>query len=259
MSKTTPAPQNAKPAAELTVFEDQLQKLASQSMMAERSTAGTIFLSAKGGVLTYRDEPIAGNSLDVVIIASPVERLYYTQRYDPTNPAPPVCYAVGPTLTGLKPNPTSPEPQSEFCANCPKDQWGSAANGGKGKACAEKRRLLITTADSIGSVEAVKMAEVAALRTPVTSVRGFATYLQTVASATKRPLSAVVTNISIVPDPKTQFKLQFKFVRTIEDISIVQALIARGEEEMGNAVVTAGLEETDVPVDGSSVEASKKY
>ena len=79
------------------------------------------------------------------------------------------------------------------------------------------------------------------------------------ASATKRPLSAVVTNISIVPDPKTQFKLQFKFVRTIEDISIVQALIARGEEEMGNAVVTAGLEETDVPVDGSSVEASKKY
>jgi hypothetical protein len=103
------------------------------------------------------------------------------------------------------------------------------------------------------------MAEVAALRTPVTSVRGFATYLQTVASATKRPLSAVVTNISIVPDPKTQFKLQFKFVRTIEDLAIVQALIARGDEEMGTAVATAGVEETDAPVEAPAVEASKKY
>ena len=222
MSKTTPATQNAKPAAELTVFEDQLQKLASQSMIAERSTAGTVFLSAKGGTLTYRDEPIAGNSLDVVIIASPVERLYYKSRYDPTNPAPPVCYAVGPTLSGLKPNPTSPEPQSEMCANCPKDQWGSAANGGKGKACAEKRRLLIMTADSITSVDSVNMGEVAALRTPVTSVKGFATYLQKIASATKRPLSAVVTKISLVPDSKTQFKVNFDFVRTIDDIEVVK-------------------------------------
>ena len=257
MSKSQSAQQNAKqPAGQLTIFEDELQKMASQGMIAERSTAGTVFLSAKGGTLTYRDQPIAGNSIDVVIVASPVERLYYTQRYDPTNPAPPVCYALGPTLTGLKPNITSPEPQAEMCANCPKDQWGSAANGGKGKACAEKRRLLIMTADSIGSLETIKVAEVAALRTPVTSVRGFATYLQTVASATKRPLSAVVTNISLIPDAKTQFKLQFKFVRSLDDMDIVKALIARGEQEMNNAVMTAGVEETDAP---EAATASSKY
>ena len=257
MSKSQSAQQNAKqPAGQLTIFEDELQKMASQSMIAERSTAGTVFLSAKGGTLTYRDQPIAGNAIDVVIVASPVERLYYTQRYDPTNPAPPVCYALGPTLTGLKPNVTAPEPQAEMCANCPKDQWGSAANGGKGKACAEKRRLLIMTADSIGSLDAIRVAEVAALRTPVTSVRGFATYLQTVASATKRPLSAVVTNISLVPDAKTQFKLQFKFVRVLEDLDIVKALIARGEQEMNNAIMTAGVAETDAP---EAVAASSKY
>ena len=257
MSKSQSAQQNAKqPAGQLTIFEDELQKMASQGMIAERSTAGTVFLSAKGGTLTYRDQPIAGNSIDVVIVASPVERLYYTQRYDPTNPAPPVCYSLGPTLTGLKPNITSPEPQAEMCANCPKDQWGSAANGGKGKACAEKRRLLIMTADSIGSLETIKVAEVAALRTPVTSVRGFATYLQTVASATKRPLSAVVTNISLVSDAKTQFKLQFKFVRSLDDMDIVKALIARGEQEMNNAVMTAGVEETDAP---EAATASSKY
>ena len=229
---------------QVTVFESELEKMASASMVAERSTAGTVFLSTKGGALSYRDNPIAGNTLDVVILSSPVERLYYTSRYDPTNPAGPVCFALGATLTGLKPNAASPEKQNDMCMNCPKDQWGSAANGGKGKACAEKRRLLVMTADSIGSVEAVNLGEVAALRTPVTSVRGFATYLQKVASATKRPLSAVVTRISVVPDAKTQFKLNFDFVRAIEDLDVVKALIARGEKELNTAIETAGVEET---------------
>ena len=155
-------------------------------------------------------------------------------------------------LTGLKPNSASPEKQHDMCVNCPKDQWGSATNGGKGKACAEKRRLLVMTADSIDSVDAVNLGEVAALRTPVTSVRGFATYLQKIASATKRPLSAVVTRISVVPDAKTQFKLQFDFVRAIEDIEVVKALIARGDKELLSAVETAGAVEdaidTDIPV-----------
>jgi hypothetical protein len=144
--------------------------------------------------------------------------------------------------------------------NCPKDQWGSAANGGKGKACAEKRRLLVMTADSIGSVEAVNLGEVAALRTPVTSVRGFATYLQKIASATKRPLSAVVTRISVVPDAKTQFKLQFDFVRTIEDLDVVKALIARGEKELNAAIETAGIEEDMADADAPAVATkSGKY
>jgi hypothetical protein len=243
---------------QLTMFESELEKLASVGMAAERSTAGTQFLSTKGGALTYRDNPIAGNAIEVVILSSPVERLYYTARYDPTNPAGPVCFALGQTMTGLKPNTNSPEKQSDLCSQCPKDQWGSAANGGKGKACAEKRRLLIMTADSISSVESVNMGEVAALRTPVTSVKGFATYLQKIASATKRPLSAVVTKISVVPDAKTQFKVNFDFVRTIDDLDVVKALIARGEKELENAVQTAGMEE-DAGETADTAAKSNKY
>ena len=161
-------------------------------------------------------------------------------------------------MTGLKPNTNSPEKQSDLCSQCPKDQWGSAANGGKGKACAEKRRLLIMTADSISSVESVNMGEVAALRTPVTSVKGFATYLQKIASATKRPLSAVVTKISVVPDAKTQFKVNFDFVRTIDDLDVVKALIAKGEKELENAVQTAGMEE-DAGEPADTATKSDKY
>jgi hypothetical protein len=247
----------AKPENQLALFESELEKLAAASMVAERSTAGTQFLSTKGGQLTYRDNPIAGNAIEVVILSSPVERLYYTSRYDPTKPAGPVCFALGPNMTDLKPNASAPEKQAGSCAGCPKDQWGSSTNGGKGKACAEKRRLLIMTADTVTSVNAVNMGEVAALRTPVTSVRGFATYLQKIASATKRPLSAVVTKISVVPDAKTQFKVNFDFVRTIDDLDVVRALIARGEKELANAIATAGVEEdVDAPV---SAEKSSKY
>jgi hypothetical protein len=236
---------------EIVTFESEMAKLAEQSIQAEKNSAGTSFITTSGGVMKYRDNPIAGNSLDVVVLASPVERLYYTSRYDPTNSAPPVCFALGSTVTGLKPSHLSDIPQSETCESCPKNQWGSATNGGKGKACSEKRRLFMMTADSVSSVDAVNLAEVAALRIPVTSVKGFATYVQTVASTVKRPLAAVVTKVSLVPDPKTQFKIQFTYVKSLDDMSIVKALIARGEKETLTAISNPEVDDTEAPVTSS--------
>ena len=221
---------------EIVTYESELAKLAEMSVKAEKNSAGISFITTSGGTMKYRDNPISGNSLEVVVLASPVERLYYTSRFDPTNSAPPVCFALGSTLTGLKPSHLSETVQSELCESCPKNQWGSATNGGKGKACSEKRRLFLMTSDSISTVDSVGIAEVAALRIPVTSVKGFATYVQTVASTVKRPLAGVVTKVSLVPDPKTQFKIQFTFVKAIEDIEIIKALITRGEREMANAI-----------------------
>jgi hypothetical protein len=221
---------------EIVTYESELAKLAEMSVKAEKNSAGISFITTSGGTMKYRDNPISGNSLEVVVLASPVERLYYTSRFDPTNSAPPVCFALGSTLTGLKPSHLSETVQSELCESCPKNQWGSATNGGKGKACSEKRRLFLMTSDSISTVDSVGVSEVAALRIPVTSVKGFATYVQTVASTVKRPLAGVVTKVSLVPDPKTQFKIQFTFVKAIEDIEIIKALITRGEREMANAI-----------------------
>ena len=221
---------------EIVTYESELAKLAEISVKAEKNSAGISFITTSGGTMKYRDNPISGNSLEVVVLASPVERLYYTSRFDPTNSAPPVCFALGSTLTGLKPSHLSETVQAELCESCPKNQWGSATNGGKGKACSEKRRLFLMTSDSISTVDSVGVSEVAALRIPVTSVKGFATYVQTVAATVKRPLAGVVTKVSLVADPKTQFKIQFTFVKAIEDIEIIKALITRGEREMANAI-----------------------
>jgi len=233
---------------EIVTFESELAMLAEQGIQAEKSSAGISFITTSGGVMKYRDNPIAGNSLEVIVLSSPVERLYYTSRYDPTNNAPPSCFALGSTITGLKPSHLSDSPQSELCETCPKNQWGSATNGGKGKACSEKRRLFLMTADSADSANAVSLGEVAALRIPVTSVKGYSTYVQTVASTVKRPLAAVVTKVSLVPDPKTQFKIVFSFVKTIEDIEIIKALIARGEKETLNAMNNPEVDDTEAPV-----------
>jgi hypothetical protein len=239
---------------EIVSFESEMAKLAEQSIQAEKNSAGVSFITTSGGVMKYRDNPIAGNSLDVIVLASPVERLYYTSRYDPTNNAPPSCFALGSTITGLKPSHLSDSPQAELCESCPKNQWGSATNGGKGKACGEKRRLFLMTADSAVSADSVNLAEVAALRIPVTSVKGYATYVQTVASTVKRPLAAVITKVSLVPDPKTQFKIQFTYVKALDDMSIVKALIARGEKEMTNAI-----NNPDTEADEEVIQTSNKY
>jgi hypothetical protein len=114
------------------------------------------------------------------------------------------------------------------------------------------------TADSVTSPESVGISEVSALRIPVTSVKGYATYLQTVATATARPLTGVITKISLVPDPKTQFRLQFSFVKAIDDLDIVRALIARGQREMDNAIATAGIEE-DTDAAPANVTPSTKF
>jgi len=237
---------------EIVTFESELAKLAEQSIAAEKSSAGISFITTSGGTLKYRDNPIAKNELEVIVLASPIERLYYTSRFDPTNNAPPACFALGNTLTGLKPSHLADSPQSDLCETCPKNQWGSATNGGKGKACSEKRRLFLMTSDSVDNPQSVATGEVAALRIPVTSVKGFATYVQTVASTVKRPLAGVITKIALVPDPKTQFKIQFTFVKAIESIEVVKALLARGEKEVANAINSPDVEgELEAPATSS--------
>ena len=232
---------------DLTVFESELAKLADQGVKAERSTAGASFMSTKGGVLSYREVPIAGNSIEVVIIASPIERLYYADRYDPTKISGPACFGIAALGTGMAPSSVSPSIQNATCQGCPKDEWGSAANGGRGKACRETRRILMVTADSIPTPESVITAEVAALRPPVTSLKGFATYLQTIAAGMRRPLCGVVTQISVVPDPKNQFRVEFKFINALENLDIIKALIERGNQEVVKAVASAGMEESLTP------------
>lgn len=238
---------------QLALFEDQLAGLAAQAVKAEQSTAGVSFLSTQGGILKWQGNPIAGNKLQCVILASPVERLYYAERYDPTKKVGPACTAISINAIGMTPVQTGEglPVQHATCEGCPKNEWGSAANGGKGKACRETRRLILLPSDALTSPEVIAAAEIAALRPPVTSLKNYAGYVQTIAATYKRPPLAMVTEIAVVPDAKTQFKVTFSMVKAIDDATLITALMARATRETEAAIATAGV------VDGDDVGATQ--
>lgn len=244
---------------QVALFEDELAKLAMESVKAEQSGLGATFLSTKSGVMTYRGNPITNNKLQCVILNAPIERLYYDTRYDPTKLVGPKCFAIATLATGLRPSDRAEGKQHDTCEGCPKNEWGSATNGGKGKACRETRRMLLIPADSIDTPEAVKAAEVAALRPPVTSLKNYANYVQTVAMTLKRPPVAVVTEIAVVPDAKTQFKVTFTLIKAIENGDVIRALMQRAETETQRAIDTAGAMTDEEEQQSPAPATSNKY
>ncbi len=80
-------------------------------------------------------------SIDVVIVkANPqMSKTFYINGWDENNNNPPDCASAN----GIVPDQGVPHRQSDICATCPKNAWGSAPNGGKGKACGDHRRLAV--------------------------------------------------------------------------------------------------------------------
>lgn len=80
-------------------------------------------------------------SIDIVILkANPVlSKTWYENGWDENNNNPPDCASAN----GITPDAGVPKKQSDVCAMCPRNAWGSAPNGGKGKACGDHRRMAV--------------------------------------------------------------------------------------------------------------------
>ena len=193
---------------------------------ATEQTGGGKFISTKGGRLSIGGAEVPENKMTVVVLDHIMENHHYTERFNPDAPTSPVCFAFGRNEAEMVPHENSTEPGSDACKGCPLNEWGSA-DVGKGKACKNIRRLAVITEDGLEDIE---NAEVAFLKIPVTSVKAWAGYVQAVANNLKRPPFGVVTEVSLVPDPSTQFRMQFKLVEAIEDSEALEALIARREQ-----------------------------
>ena len=199
---------------EIVKWEDELKRQASEQAAAE--TVQSSSLSIKAGVLMYRSMPVAGNKLDVVVLGAVREHQYFPERYDPNNIQPPLCWAIGMEEGTMGPDAQLvTEAQSDNCADCKMFEWGSDPNGGRGKACKEKRRLAFISATALQ--DDILGAEIATLTIPVMSVANWSGYVNKIAAALGRPAWAVVTTISVVPDPKSQFKVKFDYVLSVNE------------------------------------------
>lgn len=227
----TPAAEKAatkapKKTGAVNKYDEELAQFAQQYATMEDGATGSLpFISTKGGRLTFNGGEVPDGRMNVIVLDHILENHYYADSYDPDNPSSPVCFAFSHGDEELVPHEKSSEPQCEQCKGCPMNEFGSAERG-RGKACKNIRRLAIITEDEMEDPE---NATVAYLKVPVTSVKAWAGYVQQLANVMRIPPFAAVTEISIVPDAKSQFKLQFKLVEQISDKATIKELIAKRE------------------------------
>jgi len=214
----------------VTTYDEELARYARSSAAAERPTAQSI--SFKAGQISYAGTPVKDNRLACVIVGNAIENRWYKQKYKEGIVVNPACFALEPfnmlaedpqeneeALSRAAAHDNSAEPQGagegHNCVGCPKAEWGTDPEGGRGKACSQNRRIIVIPATALQSPEMVDQAEMAVARVSVTSVKYLSAYISKLETSLRRPPWAVVTEISTQPDMKTQFRVNFNAVANV--------------------------------------------
>jgi len=209
----------------LVAVEKELLQQAQVARATEESVQTGQFFGTRGGILTFNGAPIKENKMQVIVVDHILANVFYKGKFNPDDPVPPVCYAFGRDDKELVPHEKATDQQHEQCKGCPQNEWGTADTG-RGKACKNSRRLACIAADVVDSGN-VQDAQVAYLAVPVTSVKGWAGYVRQLADVLRRPPLGVVTEVSLVPDAKDQFKMVFRSVEPINDKKVLGQLLAK--------------------------------
>jgi hypothetical protein len=239
------------PGTEVIDWEAQMAAEAELAANAQRSGGGGgKFFSMQAGVLSFDQNPLPGNQMAVIVLADIMENSWYDGAYDPNTPASPKCFAFGHHEDAMEPHDKVDqedyfEGQHDTCNVCPRYEWGSAPTG-RGKDCKNVMRLAMIPAgiykpkgsgrnvtfdlDLIDDEQHFAKAEVAYMKLPVMSVKNWSKYVKQVAADMRRPPHGVVTNIYIEPDPKSQFKVMFEVIDTV-DVDLLPTIVNRHKAE----------------------------
>lgn len=234
-----------KPQSKAVVsWADELGKYADEAAGMEVNTGGGQFFSLKSGVLSWQDNPLQNNQMAVVILDSIMENVFYDGEYDPDNPLGPSCFAFGRDERAMAPHPLVTEAKNQkcgpsgLCEGCPMNAWGTADKG-KGKACRNTRRLAMIPAGNFnqatGKFELIKdedhfsLTTIGLMKLPVTSVKGYASFVKQVAGTLRRPPFGIATKVRVIPDAKTQFKVLFEPLINLPD-TLMTVIMKRHEE-----------------------------
>ena len=189
--------------------------------------------SLQSGVLSYGGNPMPENKTEGVILVAAYRNAWYKDRFNKDKIKNPNCFALQEDDKDMAPHENVAEPESDVCSTCSKNEWGSDPNGGRGKACKQSRRLVLLPGSAVdGGAEAVKTAELGVLDLPVTSVKNYSQFVNTLAASAGVPIWATITQIKVVPDAKTQFKVLFQAMRIAPGVDILDALKSRRDEAL---------------------------
>ena len=187
----------------VALWEDQLAAEAVAEAKQEKVSGN--FFSFKGGKISFAGQDL-GNNMDVVVAGAIYDRAYYPGQYGEAKT--PACYSFSKDGVGMVPHEEAQDKQAASCDACPMNKFGSATVG-KGKACREYRRLALISADNL-QAEEVPEATIGIAKIPPTSGKNYGEYVRSVAEVHKRPLWAMITTVTVMPDPVKQQVVSFK-------------------------------------------------
>lgn len=182
-------------------------------------------IRAEGNLKFILPDGSEGQEIECVVLDFVTHNLFYDRAYDPKNPIPPACFAIGPEPTVLTPSPNSPDVQAETCAGCVLNQFKTALNGGNGKGC--KNTRLIAVIPLVALDEPEREHPIWTLSVPPASLASFDGYVRTLMSKHKTIPIGVVTSISLgegqyfsprfaISRPLQQDELNFFYPRRAE-------------------------------------------
>ena len=219
----------AKKSTSLVKWDEKFAQYAKAGKEQVQSIGGTgLSVSFGRGVITVGDREVKSGKINVVILGYCAVNRFYKEAWEPGSKTPPSCYAFALTANDpdMAPHPSVLNKEAVKCAECPQNVYGTA-NVGAGKACGNNIRLGMLTEDSIEDVDAIPSAELGVGHVSPTNLKRWKKYVDDVEEEHGRPVWGVVTEITSENDPKTQIKVSFKMVSTIDDGDALDALEKR--------------------------------
>lgn len=144
------------------------------------------------------DGTTSAGPMSVVILDFVSANDWHDRPFKKGEESPPACFARGLDPEALKPSAKSPvkqgAPETGACKGCEKNEWGSAPNGGNGKACANLRLLAVTEPSADGE------AKVYMLKVSPTGIKAFDAYVKTIKAQFDTVPIGVVTDIYFDPN-----------------------------------------------------------
>jgi len=180
---------------------------------ASMRTTGS-YISFKNAQLKVDGQPVPNNTADVRVLAAIGERSYYANAYDADQVQVPTCYA----LDSDAPHPEASEPQSDTCADCQWNKWGTSTdargNPARGKACREGARVVVVPANV-----PLKSAPMYTAKIPVTSL-GAVTAFSSRCQQAQKLSGEFVTTLSVAEDKKSFFKVHLTLKEITNDMDM---------------------------------------
>jgi hypothetical protein len=230
MAKTAIQKTQTSALVKMEDWEIELAEKAKNEVATEQ--LGLPRITHKGGIVKLPDGKKAeGNKVPLVILTYGLVKTYFGEAYDPNEEGQtPGCYAFATAAPGeegkMVPHEQAPDKQSETCAACPHNRFGTAEKG-NGKRCSDKRRVLAIV--EVADKRSIQKAQTCQFEIPPGSLRNWGNYLKSIPEITASGnVRAVMTELSAEPSETGAHKLTFRATAKLPKELALEAL-AKGK------------------------------